>query len=100
MNIGDTIDLQNGVDTSALQELADELANHPGGWVVFLPVVDTPKFNHSDQIDAFVPIKITEVKKSGNPKYVKGTVMTMAEATSALPGGGKFGALAPPKLVQ
>jgi len=100
LNIGDTIDLQNGVDTSALQELSDELANHPGGWVVFLPVVNTPKFNHSDQIDAFVPIKITEVNKSGNPKYIKGTVLTMAEAASALPGGGNFGALAPPKLVQ
>ena len=41
--------------------------SHPDGWVVFLPVVDTPKFNHEDQIDAFVPIKITEVKKTGTP---------------------------------
>jgi hypothetical protein len=100
LHIGDTIDLQNGCDTSALQLLADELINYPGGWVVLLPVVDTPKFNHEDQIDAFVPLKITEVKTSGNPKYVKGTVLTMAQAASALPGGGKFGAMAPPKLVQ
>ena len=69
------------------------------GWCL-LPVVDTPRFNHEDQIDSFVPVKITEVKTYGNPKYVKGTVLTMAEAASALPGGGKFGALAPPKLVQ
>ena len=67
---------------------------------MFLPVVDTPKFNHEDQIDAFVAVKITEIKQTGNPKYVKGWVMTMAEAESALPGGGKYGALAPPKLVQ
>jgi Flp pilus assembly protein TadG len=100
LNIGDTIDLENGVDTTALQELADELQNHPDGWVVFLPVVDTPKFNHEDQIDAFVPVKITEVKTTGNPKYVKADVLTMAEAASAMPGGGKVGALAPPKLVQ
>jgi Flp pilus assembly protein TadG len=100
LHIGDTIDLQNGCDTTALQLLADELINYPGGWVVLLPVVDTPKFNHEDQIDAFVPIKITQVKTSGSPKYVKGTVLTMAEAASALPGGGKFGAIAPPKLVQ
>ena len=33
-------------------------ARHPDGWVVFLPVVDTPKFNHEDQIDSFVPIQI------------------------------------------
>jgi len=100
LHIGDTIDLQNGVVVSALQELAAELANHPGGWDVFLPVVDTPKFNHADQIDAFVPVRITEVKHNGNPKYVKGTVLTVAEAAAALPGGGKLGALAPPKLVQ
>jgi Flp pilus assembly protein TadG len=100
LNIGDTIDLQNGCDTSDLEVLANELATHPDGWIVFLPVVDTPKFDHSDQIDAFVPVKITEIKKTGDPKYVKGEVLTMAEASSALPGGGKVGALAPPKLVQ
>ena len=72
LNIGDTIDLENGCDTSALQALADELALRPDGWIVFLPVVDTPKFNHDDQIDAFVAVRIPEVKKTGNPKYVKG----------------------------
>jgi Flp pilus assembly protein TadG len=100
LNIGDTLDLQNGVVDSALKLIGDELVARPDGWIVFLPVVDTPKFNHQDNIDAFVPVQITEVKESGNPKYVKGTVLTMAEAASALPGGGNFGALAPPKLVQ
>jgi Flp pilus assembly protein TadG len=100
LHIGDLIDLNNGCDTSALQVLSDELANHPDGWIVFLPVVDTPKFNHQDNIDAFVPVRITEIIKTGTPKYVKGEVLTMAEAASALPGGGNFGALAPPKLVQ
>jgi Flp pilus assembly protein TadG len=100
LNIGDTLDLQNGTVDAALKLLNDELALHPDGWVVMLPVVDTPKFNHTDQIDAFVPVKITEVKESGSPKYVKGTILTMAEAASALPGGGRMGVLAPPKLVQ
>jgi Flp pilus assembly protein TadG len=100
LNIGDIIDLQNGVVDAALKLLKDELALHPDGWVVMLPVVDTPKFNHTDQIDAFVPVKITEVKDSGDPKYVKGEILTMAEMASALPGGGNFGALAPPKLVR
>jgi len=67
---------------------------------VLIPVVDTPKFNHSDQIDAFVPFLITEVKDKGNPKYVKGTVLTLEQVASALPGGVNQGALAPPKLVQ
>jgi Flp pilus assembly protein TadG len=100
LHIGDTLDLQNGTVDAALKLLNDELALHPDGWVVLLPVVDTPKFNHTDQIDSFVPVKITEVKESGSPKYVKGTILTMAEAASALPGGGKMGALAPPKLVR
>lgn len=100
LHIGDIIDLQNGCDTSVLHLLSDELANHPNGWVVFLPVVDTPKFNHDDNIDNFVPIKITEIKDTGNPKYVKGEVLTLGEAASAMPGGGKSGTLAPPKLVQ
>lgn len=100
LHIGDNIDLENGCDTTVLQLLKNELANHPNGWIVFLPVVDTPKFNHEDKIDDFVPIKITEIKDSGDPKYVKGDVLTLGEAASGLPGGGKSGALAPPKLVQ
>jgi Flp pilus assembly protein TadG len=107
LNIGDIIDLENGVDASALEHLDNALdamntalGEHSNGWIVFLPVVDTPKFNHEDRIDSFVPIRILDVQKTGNPKYVKGEVLTMAEAASALPGGGKFGALAPPKLVQ
>jgi len=100
LNIGDTIDLTNGVVDSALQELKTELATHPGGWDVLLPVVDTPKFNHEDKIDAFVPVRILEVQDSANPKYVKCQILTMGEAASALPGGGNFGALAPPKLLR
>ncbi len=100
LHVGDTIDLTNGTVDSALQALKDELAKHPDGWNVFLPVVDTPKFNHEDQIDAFVSARIIEVKDDANPKYVKCMILTMAEAASALPGGGKSGALAPPKLVQ
>jgi hypothetical protein len=100
LNVGDPIELQNGCDTAVLQHLKDALAARGGDWVVLLPVVNTPKFDHADQIDAFAPVKITEVKSTGSPKYVKGTVLTMAQAAAALPGGGKFGALAPPKLVQ
>jgi len=56
--------------------------------VTFLPLVDTSKFNHSDQIDAFVPVRIDEVKTTGNPKYVKVKVSKIAESASALLGGG------------
>jgi Flp pilus assembly protein TadG len=100
LEIGNTINLQNGSDASVLHLMKDKLALHPGGWIVSIPVVDTPKFNHSDQIDAFVPFLITEVKDTGDPKYVKGMVLMLGQAASALPGGGNQGALAPPKLVN
>jgi Flp pilus assembly protein TadG len=107
LHVGDKIDLQNGVVDSALKLLDDELALHTDGWVVFLPVVDTPKFNHTDQVDSFVAVKIPPggVKASGNPKYVHATILALGLAEAALPGSnppgvGPTGALAPPKLVQ
>jgi Flp pilus assembly protein TadG len=100
LNIGDIIDLENGDVTTALEHLSTAFEAREYNWTVFLPVVDTPKFNHEDKIESFVPIQILEIKKDANPKYVKGKVLTMGEAASALPGGGKAGVLAPPKLVQ
>jgi Flp pilus assembly protein TadG len=99
--VGDTINLQNGVDASVLHLLQDKLALHPGGWEVCLPVVDTAKFNHSDTVNSFCHLLITEVKDTGNPKYVKGTVLPLGECASGLPGGNnQGGSLAPPKLVK
>ena len=100
MSIGDTLNLNNGQVDAALKLLAEELLTHPDGWVVLLPEVSTPKYNQTDQIEAFVPIKITKVEPTGGDKYIRGTLLHMAEAAAALPGGGKSGALAPPKLVQ
>ncbi len=107
LHVGDTIDLQNGVVDSALKVLEDKLALHPDGWVVFLPVVDTPKFNHTDQVDSFVAVEIPPngVKAQGNPKYVHATILALGLAEAALPGSSSVGvsptgALAPPKLVQ
>jgi Flp pilus assembly protein TadG len=99
LSIGDIINLQNGNDSSCLQDLADRLAEQGGAWIVSLPVVDTDRFNQSEPIINFVPFKITGVDSTGNPKGVTGDVLTAAEFASALPGGGKFGTLAPPKLV-
>ena len=98
--INDIINLQNGNDASCLQDLAAKLAENGGTWLVCLPVVDTNTFNQSNPITDFVGFTITQVQATGTPKGVTGTVMSMAEFANALPGGGKEGALAPPKLVQ
>jgi hypothetical protein len=100
LNVGDIINLQNGVDGSVLSALKDELALHPGGWDTFLPVVDTPKFNQEQPITAFVPFRITEVSNTGGDKYVKGVVLDLLDMPSALPGGPNYGGLAPPKAVR
>jgi Flp pilus assembly protein TadG len=101
------INMQNGQDTSFLQDLQTKLnAQTPSGSppVKFLdcvlPVVDTNSFNQDGGIIGFVPFRITSVKDTGNQKNVSGTVLSLGEVQNALPGGGKFGALAPPRLVQ
>lgn len=98
LQVGDIINVQNGQDASVLMTLLAELALHPGGWNVFLPVVDTEQFNQSEPIVAFVPFKITQVDHQDG---VTGTVLGMGEASTALPGGNvSCGTLAPPKAVN
>jgi Flp pilus assembly protein TadG len=100
LKVGDIINLQNGNDTTTLQLMKDTLALHTNGWYVMLPVVNTSSFNHAEPIMAFVPFKITEINDTSNPKGVTGTVVSLAEVPTALPGGTNYGALAPPKIVH
>ncbi len=97
LHAGDTINLQNGQDASVLHDLADKLAEHGGTWDTFLPVVDTTAFNQSESIVAFVPFRLTEVMYHGDTKGVAGTVLGLAEAAMAEPGGINCGLLAPVK---
>jgi Flp pilus assembly protein TadG len=97
------INLQNGEDTSVLDLLAQKLAAStttlPDGTKYLdttLPVVDTDKFNHSELVRDFVPVRITKVDDK-NPKGVTCKVLPAAEYASGRPG---TGTLAPPKLVN
>jgi Flp pilus assembly protein TadG len=102
LHVGDIINLQNGNDTTCLNELSAKLAQQPEGFLdTLLPVVDASTFNQNEPVVGFVPFRITGVLNSGSPKGVWGTVISLTEMQSALPGGGgKYGGLAPPKLVQ
>jgi Flp pilus assembly protein TadG len=103
--IGEIINLQNGLDSSVLSALAEKLQAQPAEadgtryLDTLMPVVDTDKFNQSEPIKDFVPFRITSVSVE-TPKGIYGTVIGLVEMQSALPGGGKVGGLAPPKLVQ
>jgi Flp pilus assembly protein TadG len=108
LSIGDPISLNNGTVVPVLDELYTELAKiqstHPDGWDVVVPVVTTDQFNQTDKIVSFVNIRITEVKATGNPKYLQATILALGGTQSGNPGppgaSGPTGVLAPPRLVQ
>jgi Flp pilus assembly protein TadG len=102
LHVGDIINLQNGNDTSCLDALSAKLSQQPEGYLdTLLPVVDASTFNQNEPIKGFVPFRITSVVNTGSTKGVWGTVISLTEMQTALPGGGgKYGGLAPPKLVQ
>jgi hypothetical protein len=100
IKMGDTINLNNGTAASALSALKTQLAAHANAWEVWLPVVATVKFNHSDNIDGFVGFKITKVESTGSPKYIRGKIMGLSTAPGAGPGGVNLNLLTPVKLVN
>jgi len=100
LKVGDIISLQNGQDTSVLQDLQAKLVEHGGQWDTFLPVVNTDTFNQSQPIAAFLPFRITEVRDTTSNKGVGGNVLGLAESASSEPGGQNCGLLAPPKAVN
>ena len=100
IKMGDTINLNNGTVASALKALNTQLASHANAWEVWLPVVATVKFNHSDNIDGFVGFKITQVQSTGSPKYIRGKIMGLSTAAGAGPGGVNLNLLTPVKLVN
>jgi Flp pilus assembly protein TadG len=102
LHIGDIINLNNGQVASDIQALVDELAAHQAAgvpWNVYLPVVDTDKFNQSQPIVGFVPFQITAVDKNVG---VTGEIFGMGECWGAIPGDQPTevpGTLTVPKLV-
>jgi hypothetical protein len=99
LNMGEIINLQNGVDASVLQNIETHLESYGGTWDTFLPVVNTDKFNQSQAITGFVPFQVTSVITTGSNKVVNGIVLGLDESATAQLGGANFGLLAPVKLV-
>jgi Flp pilus assembly protein TadG len=97
---GKDINLNNGADASVIAAIYDQFASHNGNWVVVLPTVITPKYNQTQKIQNFVGLIITQVVKTTSDKRIEGTLVKLCDIANGLPGGGKGGVLAPPKLVQ
>jgi Flp pilus assembly protein TadG len=101
LQVGDTINLNNGVATSALQALGDALTAHGGSWDVYVPMVDTDKFNHNEPVAGFMPLRITEIQETGNDKHITGTPLKLGIGPGGTnPGGPAGGLLAQVKLVN
>jgi hypothetical protein len=103
LDIGTTINLQNGADASVLAAIQDEFnkcMEADGTWTVAIPTVDTVKFGQDEKITNYVGLKITQVLTTTSDKKVFGHLVNLAEVSRGLPGGPKGGVLAAPKLVQ
>jgi Flp pilus assembly protein TadG len=97
------INLQNGADASVMAAINDKFIqckDTDGTWTVSVPTVNTIKFLQNESVTNFVGLKITKVITTTNDKQVYGHLVKMAAVPKGLPGGGKGGVLAFPKLVQ
>jgi hypothetical protein len=94
---GDMVNLNNGDWGDVLHILNDWI-----GKTVWVPVVDTEQFNQSGPVIGFTSVTILDVGTSGGNKYVRVRANPMRDVpdSKAGPGGGNFGLLAAPRVVQ
>jgi hypothetical protein len=109
--IGDPIDLNNGWDTTNVQEIKrieqDHVrANDP--WIVILPVIDVAalggNYNQATPVIGFVAFRVDHVDASGNPKSISGYtlggyVAPVADEISVTPGSNTSLRSSTPKMV-
>lgn len=104
LKAGDAMNLNNGNVAAALSALKTKLAANGNNWTVYLPVFNralTTPWNGSDQIDGFMAFTITAINSTGNPKYIRGTVTNMTQASINYgPTGANLNLLAPVKVVD
>ena len=97
LKLGDTVNLDNGAWGNVLSIIESSYI----GKTVWLPVVDTEKFNQSAPVEGFTAFTITEVQTTGH-KYVKGVAQILQDAPGSIsgPGGTPHGLLTATRLVQ
>ena len=95
---GDMVNLNNG-------DFGDVLHILKSSWIgktVWVPVVDTEKFNQSGPVIGFTSVTILDVGTQGGNKYVRVRANPMQDVpdSQASPGGASFGLLSAPRVVQ
>jgi Flp pilus assembly protein TadG len=107
VSYGQTLNLSNGEFTSGLQNLKTLLDNstyyYNGQQALdtYVPVVNTDDFTQTDTVQGFVHFLITAITIQGSNKTITGEVLEAGILPNGTPGGGgNFGVLSTPKLVQ
>lgn len=95
---GDIVNMNNGDWGDVLQIIKNSWI----GKTVWVPVVDTEKFNQSGPVMGFTSATIREVGTRGGEKYIKLTANPLQEVpeSKAGPGGAPYGLLGAPRVVQ
>jgi Flp pilus assembly protein TadG len=98
LKTGDMVNLNNG-DFGDVEHL---LKSSWIGKTVWVPVVDTEKFNQSGPVVGFTSVTILDVGTLGGNKYVKVRANPMQNVpdANASPGGANLGLLSIPRVVQ
>lgn len=103
VSVGDNIYVQNGVDASVLQTIADQLAAKTAAgetYDVLVPIIPAGEHSTSAEVLGFATLEITEVVTTGGDKYIEAHVVPNFVSPGTMPGGPNYGTLSwPPKMV-
>lgn len=87
LKVGDYIRVKEGVSTSVLKELGNQLAARGGTWTVVLPVIPDGSHTGWKQVLGFAAIRLTLVDSHGGNKRVEGLTLNHYATPLGLPGG-------------
>ncbi len=102
LSVGDNIYVQNGVDASVLQAIADQLASKTAAgqtYDVLVPIIPDGDHTTTAQVQGFATLEITDVVTTGGDKYVEAHIVPNFVAPGTQPGGPPMGTTAWPPLM-
>jgi hypothetical protein len=87
LKVGDFIRVKEGVSTSVLKELGNQLAARGGTWEVVFPVIPDGSHTGWKEVLGFAPIRLTLVDSHGGDKRVEGITLIHYATPLGEPGG-------------
>ncbi len=104
LSVGDNIYVQNGVDASVLQAIADQLAKCQADGVpynVLVPIIPDGAHTTTAEVQGFATMEITDVVPTGGDMYIEAHIVPDFVAPGTQPGGPPMGTTAwPPVMVM